>query len=85
MPLNTQGLPDAWVIQVASLSTLEAATKLRDQLQADGYKAYVRSVADKKIHRVYIGPKLNKAQALALKTELDKRLKVSSLVLPFKP
>jgi len=87
MPLNAQGLPDTWVIQVASLSAQAAANKLRDQLQADGHKAYVRSVpgASATIYRVFIGPKQDKAQALAIKSQLDKQLKVNSLVLPFKP
>lgn len=87
MPLNAQGLPDTWVIQVASLSAQAAANKLRDQLQADGHKAYVRSVpgASATIYRVFIGPKQDKAEAAAIKTQLDKRLKVNSLVLPFKP
>lgn len=87
MPLNAQGLPDTWVIQVASLSAQAAANKLRDQLQAEGHKAYVRSVpgANTTIYRVFIGPKQDKAQALAIKSQLDKQLKVNSLVLPFKP
>lgn len=87
MPLNAQGLPDTWVIQVASLSAQAAANKLRDQLQADGHKAYVRAVpgASTTTYRVFIGPKQDKAEAIAIKTELDKRLKVNSLVLPFKP
>lgn len=87
MPLNAQGLPDTWVIQVASLSVQAAANKLRDQLQADGHKAYVRSVpgASATTYRVFIGPKQDKAEAIAIKTQLDKRLKVNSLVLPFKP
>lgn len=87
LPLNSQGLPDAWVIQVASLSAQEGANKLRDQLQAEGHKAYVRAVpsANGNIYRVFIGPKQDKAQALAIKSQLDKRLKVNSLVLPFKP
>lgn len=87
MPLNAQGLPDAWVVQVASLSAQAAANKLRDQLQAEGHKAYVRSVpgANATIYRVFIGPKQDKAQALAIKSQLDKQLKVNSLVLPFKP
>jgi len=87
MPLNAQGLPDTWVIQVASLSVQAAANKLRDQLQADGHKAYVRAVpsASATTYRVFIGPKQDKAEAIAIKTELDKRLKVNSLVLPFKP
>jgi DedD protein len=87
IPLNTQGLPDTWVIQVASLSAQAAANKLRDQLQADGHKAYVRTVpsANATIYRVFIGPKQDKSEALAIKSQLDKRLKVNSLVLPFKP
>lgn len=87
MPLSAQGLPDAWVVQVASLSAQVAANKLRDQLQAEGHKAYVRSVpgANATIYRVFIGPKQDKAQALAIKSQLDKQLKVNSLVLPFKP
>ncbi len=87
LPLNAQGLPDAWVVQVASLSAQEGANKLRDQLQAEGHKAYVRSVpsANGNIYRVFIGPKQDKTQALAIKSQLDKRLKVNSLVLPFKP
>jgi DedD protein len=87
MPLNTDGLPNAWVIQVASLSSKEAATKLRDQLQNQGYKAYVRSikVGTGEVHRIFIGPKLAKAEAQQIKQQLDKKLKVNSLVLPFKP
>lgn len=87
MPLNAQGLPDTWVIQVASLSAQASANKLRDQLQAEGHKAYVRSVptTNATIYRVFIGPKQDKSQALAIKSQLDKQLKVNSLVLPFKP
>ncbi len=87
LPLNTQGLPEAWVIQVASLSSQDGANKLRDQLQAEGHKAYVRAVpsANGNIYRVFIGPRQDKAQLQAIKTQLDKRLKVNSLVLPFKP
>lgn len=82
-----RALPEGWVIQVASLSAQEGANKLRDQLQAEGHRAYVRAVpvADNTIYRVFIGPKQNKAEAIALKSKLDVQLKVNSLVLPFKP
>lgn len=87
MPLNQQGLPEAWVVQVGSFATKDAANKLRDDLQADGQKAYVRTTTTNgsSISRVYIGPKLDKAQALALKEQMDKRLKVKSLVMRFQP
>lgn len=87
MPLNAQGLPDAWVVQVGSFSSKEAANKLRDDLQEDGQKAYVRTTttAGNSISRVYIGPKLDRAQAQAIKEQMDKRLKVKSMVMRFQP
>jgi len=87
MPLNNQGLPDAWVVQVGSFITKEAANKLRDDLQADGQKAYVRTTTTNgnTISRVYIGPKLDRNQALAVKDEMDKRLKIKSMVMRFQP
>jgi len=83
MPLNQKGLPDAWVVQVGSFNNKEAANKLRDDLQADGQKAYVRTT--NAISRVYIGPKLDRNQALALKEQMDRRLKVKSMVIRFQP
>lgn len=87
LPLNQKGLPDAWVVQVGSFTTKEAANKLRDDLQADGQKAYVRTTTSGSgaISRVYIGPKLDKNQALALKEQMDRRLKVKSMVMRFQP
>lgn len=87
MPLNAQGLPDAWVVQVGSFATKEAANKIRDELQADGLKAYVRTVpgGSGTISRVYIGPKLDKAQAQQIKIQIDKRFKVSSIITHFQP
>lgn len=87
MPLNAQGLPDAWVVQVGSFTTKEAANKLRDDLQEDGQKAYVRTTTSGSgsISRVYIGPKLDRAQAQAIKDQMDKRLKVKSMVMRFQP
>jgi len=87
MPLNQQGLPEAWVIQVGSFASKETANKLRDDLQADGQKAYVRTTTTEgnTISRVYIGPKLDRSQALAVKEEMDKRLKIKSMVMRFQP
>jgi DedD protein len=87
MPLNAQGLPEAWVVQVGSFTSKEAANKLRDDLQADGQKAYVRTVVSNgnSISRVYIGPKLDRAQAIALKEQMDKRLQQKTMVMKFQP
>lgn len=87
LPLGADGIPEAWVVQVASLSNKEAATKLRDELQAEGHKAYVRTVttANGSVTRVFIGPKLDKAEATRVKNDVDKSLKVNSMVLRFQP
>lgn len=87
LSLEADGIPAAWVIQVASLTNKEAANKLRDELQADGHKAYVRSIstANGTVTRVFIGPKLDKAEAQAVKAQIDERLKVKSLVRRFEP
>lgn len=77
----------AWVIQVASLSSADAARRLRDRLQDQGYKAYVRSVTinGNEVSRVYIGPKLERSAADAIKAEIDQQLQVNALVLRFQP
>lgn len=80
-------LPEAWVIQVASFGQKEAAEKLLKELQTEGQKAYLRSVVTDKgtMHRLFIGPKMDKQEAMAIKTVLDKRLKVDARILPYKP
>jgi DedD protein len=87
MSLSDKGLPEGWIIQVVSLRAQDSANKLRDQLQAEGHRAYVRAVPldSSTVYRVFIGPKQSEAEANTLKFQLDKRLKVNSLVLPFKP
>jgi DedD protein len=76
-----------WVIQVASLSSLDSAKQLRDKLQAEGHRAYVRSPGDKASsgHRVLIGPKQNKDEISQIKERVDKQLNVNSIIIPFEP
>lgn len=87
LPLGPDGIPEAWVVQVASLSNQEAAARLRDELQAEGHKAYIRrvSTSNGSVTRVFIGPKLSRAEADKVKADVDKRLKVNAMVLRFQP
>ncbi len=84
--LDAQGLPIAWVVQVASYREESRAEKLRGRLMDEGYKAYTRAVTTDKgrFVRVFVGPKVSKADALAAKHELDQLLKAQTLVLRFK-
>ncbi len=77
----------AWVIQVASFRAPDTARGLRDRLQADGYRAYVRSATTSggEVSRVYIGPKVSRAEAETTKAAVDQALKVDALILRFEP
>ena len=84
--LGIDGLPKAWVVQVASFKGVERAKSLRNKLLDQGYRAFIRSSSIKGTdsNRVYVGPKLDKALADGIKQKLDKDLKLTSMVLRFK-
>lgn len=92
----SQGEPDsaaqaadgqAWVIQVASLRSADSARDLRDRLQKQGHRAYVRSASTSagEVSRVFIGPKISRSEAEATKSEVDRALKVDALIMRFEP
>jgi DedD protein len=85
--LNAQGSAHAWLLQVASYKSTAQAKKLRDEMVAKGFSAYVREipVAKGSITRVYIGPKFDKATALEQKKRVDDAFKLNALVLPYTP
>lgn len=82
--LDEQGLPRAWVIQVASLSSRAKAEALRDQLRAAGHKAYTEAGANGTT-RVLVGPKLHRQQLERDKQTIDEALGLDSLILRFDP
>lgn len=82
--LDEQGLPRAWVIQVASLSSRAKAEALRDQLRAAGHKAYTEAGANGTT-RVLVGPKLHRQQLERDKQAIDEALGLDSLILRFDP
>ncbi|MGK0499133.1 MAG: DedD protein [Oceanicoccus sp.] len=79
------GLPEAWVLQVASFTKFANADELKRDLQKSGHKAFTRKInaANGQSTRVYIGPKLNKNAFDKDKAAIDKRYKVVSLVVRF--
>jgi DedD protein len=71
-----------WSVQVGAFGSTESARKLVDQLEADGFSAYVSSVDrnGKKLHRVRVGPEPARAAADALAGRLKARGLPVSLV-----
>ena len=76
-----------WVVQVGSLSRANA-DKLNDQLRQAGYRSYVvdEPVTAKDgslLYRVRIGPEVLRSEALKLKAELKKEMKLDGFVLNY--
>ena len=85
--LDEQGLPKSWVVQVASFKEPARAQTLVDELRASEYRAYQRSVeqAGGAVHRVYVGPSINRNDAVTIKQEIDSRYNLETLLLRFSP
>lgn len=78
-------LPQAWVVQVASLSARDKADELVARLRAKGYRATL--VHQSGMWKVLIGPELRREVADSIKQRLssDPELKLSGWVQAWKP
>ena len=78
-------LPQAWVVQVASLSAKEKADELVARLRSKGYRA--TAVYQTSMWKVVVGPELRKEVAESIKQRLaaDPELKLSGWVQAWKP
>jgi len=85
--LAATGLPESWVIQVASFREASAAEQLNVKLQNGGHKAFVRQGVSggHAVHRVYVGPHVLRKNADEEKARIDAAYKVKSLVMRFEP
>lgn len=85
--LDDKGLPIAWILQVASVSSAGKANELRDGLLAMEEKAYVKKLerGQKDLYRVYIGPNVERAQLERIQAGIDKRFGVRSIIVRYVP
>ena len=85
--LDEQGIPIAWVLQVAALSTRDKADALTADLIAQGYKAYHRAVQrnDGLRYRVFVGPVFERDKLKSIKQKVDSRLKVNTIITRYLP
>ena len=79
------GLPEAWLVQVASLGSEEKAKQLVARLHKKGYHASAHASGGN--WKVTVGPELAKDAADSMRQKLasDPDLKLSGWVLPYKP
>jgi DedD protein len=73
------------MVQLGTFSNVGNANKLRDRLRKDGYDGHSRKVklGNSAVVKVYTGPFINKQDALKIKTRLDKRYHLKSIVVFF--
>lgn len=85
--LDEQGVPVAWMLQVISVSRKDSAEQTRAELEAMGLKAYIKParVNGKTLYRVYVGPKFERARLDAIKSRVDERFGVKSMVRRYLP
>lgn len=75
----------AWVIQLGSFTSRSNATSLVQQLQGDGYPAYVEEVGTGPalVYRVRVGPELLKSDAEKIRESLNEKLKLDGILLRY--
>lgn len=85
--LADSGLPEAWVIQIASYRQQAAAVKQVSRLQEAGYKAFSRqgSAGGMEVYRVFVGPFVSRKSAEGEKKQIDSAIGVDSFILSFEP
>ena len=85
--LDSRGVPVAWLLQVASVSSAAKADELRDQLLVTREKAFVKKFTQsgKVFYRVYVGPNFERAQLEKIQADIDTRFKVHSLIVRYTP
>jgi DedD protein len=72
----------SWVVQVAALSTPEAAQRLEVDLRNKGFHAFVEKVEGptRTLWRVRVGPEVERARADVLATDVKKRTGLDAVV-----
>jgi DedD protein len=85
--LDDAGIPIAWVLQVVSVSKIEKADALVQELIDADYKAYHRPLkrGQETLYRIYVGPVFDRNQLQKTKQQVDKRLKVDAIIARYLP
>jgi DedD protein len=85
--IDADGIPIAWILQVASVSSRENAEELRLSLVNMGYKAYVKKIKTETsvLLRVYVGPKVERARLETIQPEIDSQFNVKSMIRRYIP
>ena len=79
--LDAQGLPNSWVVQLASFKSKDKAEALLKKLLKAKFAAYVQEFND--YYRVLVGPVNTRSEADTLKGKLQQDYKLSGIVVAY--
>lgn len=87
LAMDTDGVPVAWTLQVATVSSAEKAENLRKQLLEMKQEVYVTTVRSggKNLYRVCIGPKFERVALEKLQAGINAKFGVTSIVARYLP
>lgn len=85
--IDADGIPVAWILRVASVSSGTKADSLRRQLLKMGHKAYRQKVKSggKTLYRVYVGPKVERVQLEKIQTQINREFGVTTMITRYYP
>lgn len=81
-PVDSRVGLSAWAVQLSSFANAANAIALRDALRGRGFVAFVESAPDRTT-RVYLGPELQKGNAVAAQQRLARDLGIKGAVVPY--
>jgi DedD protein len=83
---HTAADSNAWAVQIGTFRNRPGAMKIKEELMQSGTPAYTADIVsgDIEMVRVFAGPAESKDDALKLKSKVDKRYNLQSLVVTYK-
>jgi DedD protein len=87
LAVDSDGVPVAWTLQVATVSSREKAEALRQRLLKKSEKAYVTSVSSggRQLYRVCVGPKFERHELEKIQAGINTEFGVKTLLVRYTP
>jgi len=84
---DADGVPVAWTLQVATVSSAEKADGLRRRLLEKGEKAYVTTISSggKQLYRVSVGPKFERQELERIQESINADFGVKTMLVRYLP
>jgi DedD protein len=87
LQVDADGVPVAWTLQVATVSSAEKAESLRSRLLAKNEKAYIKTISSggKQLYRVCVGPKFEKKELERIQGDINAEFGVKTMLVRYLP